>query len=128
MRVPGTVAAVLLLTGCTSSGLSSSAPTVPDVPTSHAIVYYIGGARTTANLTLTIHGQQSQQNDVDVPLHNKNGAYGLRFDADPGEFLYVSAQNQGDGTITCRIAEDGLTIVSNESSGEFAIVTCDGSA
>jgi hypothetical protein len=49
----------------------------------------------------------------------------------PGSFVYISAQNKDDnyGDISCRIStKDGAVISENTSSGQFAIVTCQGTA
>lgn len=98
-------------------------------PVSHEIVYYLTGSARTADLTLSLGpGGQSQQRGVDVPLYNKNGTEGLRFTAADGDFLYLSAQNKGGGVLHCRITEDGVTVAENTSRGQYAIVTCDGSA
>jgi hypothetical protein len=43
-----------------------------------------------------------------------------------GDFYYVSAQNQGGGTITCSVAVDGVTIDSNSAYGDYAICTASG--
>jgi hypothetical protein len=37
------------------------------------------------------------------------------------------AQNAGNGTITCKITEDGEQIASNSAHGAYAVVTCNGS-
>lgn len=96
---------------------------------SHEIVYYLTGSASSADLTLSLGpGGQSQQRGVGVPLMNKSGTEGLRFTASDGDFLYISAQNQGGGTLHCRITEDGATVAENTSSGRYSIVTCDGQA
>jgi hypothetical protein len=98
-------------------------------PATHEIVYQLGGTAETADITIsTDGGGTSQQQGVDVPLTNKSGTPGIQFQADPGDFLYISAQNNDDGTISCEISEDGLVIAQEESSGEYAIVTCQGRA
>lgn len=98
-------------------------------PTTHAIVYLLTGTATGADITIsTGGGGQSQQQGVDVPLTSTTGTPGIRFTANSGDFLYISAQNTGGGDLTCSITEDGTVVSTNTSSGEFAIATCQGTA
>lgn len=137
MRRAAAAAAVavagVLAAGCSSSGGLSSdfggRGGGLSLHTRHRIVYYLTGTAHGADLTLSLGpAGQSQQSDVAVPLTNKSGSPGLRFTASDGDFLYISAQNKGFGSLTCRITEDGVTVAQNTSSGEFTIVTCDGTA
>jgi hypothetical protein len=96
---------------------------------SHQIAYYLTGSAQSADLTLQLSaGGQSQQQNVGIPLMNKSGTAGLEFTANDGDFLYISAQNNGGGTLHCRITEDGSTVAAQTSRGQYAIVTCSGSA
>lgn len=105
---------------------TSSDPALLDVPiapvAAPVVTYEIRGSAVTADLTYNQAGDQvSQQNDVALPrvvtLH----------DVASGTFLYVSAQNTGDtGMITCEIDVDGVAIAANESSGGYAVVSCNG--
>jgi FlgD Ig-like domain len=45
-----------------------------------------------------------------------------------GEFVYVSPQNDGGGSVGCSIVANGKTISNNIATGDFAIATCDGDA
>lgn len=128
--IVGVVAVVYAVTKHHGSSPPAAVSLGPVVPSTHQIVYLIGGDAGGADLTLSMNGQQSQQQGVAVPLENKSGSPGIRFTADDGEFLYVSAQNDGSAgdTITCEIREDGVTVASNSSSGPYAIVTCQGTA
>jgi len=45
---------------------------------------------------------------------------------EPGEFLYVSIQNDREsGTVSCEIRVAGQTVASNSSTGAFVIATCE---
>jgi hypothetical protein len=44
-----------------------------------------------------------------------------------GDFYYVSAQNQGGGSMTCSVEVDGVEVDTNTSSGEYAICSASGS-
>jgi hypothetical protein len=43
-----------------------------------------------------------------------------------GQYLYISAQINGTGNVSCYILIDGITFKSSKSSGEYVIATCDG--
>lgn len=92
------------------------------------VAYFVEGTARSVQITAeTPTG--IQQNIVDLPLKNKQGGLGLHFEFLRGEFLYISAQNQGAiGTVTCRIEVDGQPVSINTSSGPYSIVTCEGSA
>jgi hypothetical protein len=103
-----------------------------DLPTSSRFVLYeVGGTATAASITMSTP-TGTQQSNVDVPLRvatgPRAGQDGLRIGPFArGEFVYISAQNDGFGTISCRITtDDGELISSNQSSGRFSIVTCRG--
>lgn len=121
------------LAGCSSSG--GTPPLVAggsglDLGTAtHDIVYSLTGSASRADITYEVGGDgERQQQGISVPMVNKSGGSGIQFEADDGAFLYFSAQNNGDGTLHCKIKEDGEVVSDNTSSGEFAIVTCQGSA
>jgi hypothetical protein len=40
------------------------------------------------------------------------------------QFLYVSAQNEGPGTVECWITRDGVEVAHARSSGEYVIASC----
>lgn len=151
------IVAVLALAGCTSSGkdpcnkicqasieradssymasLSAAAATetVSDAPEYDGppmVVYTLTGTASTADITYSTGGDgQEQQQGIDVPLVNSGtGEQGITFPATAGDFLYFSAQNDGDGTLTCTITEGGAVVSTHTSSGSYAIVTCEGTA
>jgi hypothetical protein len=67
----------------------------------------------------------SSQAETDVPMRNRAGEIGVSQQFEPGAFLYISAQNQGDsGFITCSILVDGEVVSTNTSSGAYAIAQC----
>lgn len=87
----------------------------------YMISYRIGGTARTVDLTYNnAGGDTEQQNDKSVPWNSG-------FSAHPGQFLYVSAQNQGEsGTVTCEITLNGAVVKSSQSSGAYSIATCSG--
>lgn len=99
------------------------------ISTTHIVTYLLSGSATSADITYNTPSGTEQQQGVDVPLTKETDhTPGIEQHFGSGGFLYISAQNNGDGTITCEIKVDGLTVAQNTASGEFAIATCEGSA
>jgi hypothetical protein len=105
------------------SGCTSSTTAAPDVPASDTIVYTITGHRS-SDITYIVPGsfQESQVTDTTKLPWSKT------FTVDSGQYssLIISAQNAGGGTIGCSISVDGQVVASNSSTGEYAIVECQG--
>lgn len=125
------VAVVYLLGQCAAS-VSEFADTTPArsafTPATRAVsmvnvVYEVTGTARNASLTITNQeGGTEQFESVAVPWRKT-----LRVEA--GEFVYVSAQNNGEfGTVGCRISANGATVESATSSGAYVIASCSGSA
>lgn len=120
------VGVIVKATGGGSDDSSSSGSGSQD-STIH-VRYELDGTASSASVTLSTPTGTSQQ-DTDVPMMNKSGTTGLRFTGFlPDDFLYISAQNDGSGTLTCRIIVDGVAVSENTASGEYAIATCEGRA
>jgi hypothetical protein len=85
----------------------------------HAVTYEIGGSAAKGLITYSTPSGQEQQNGARVP-------WTKTFKAKGGELLGVSAQNGGGGSVTCSITVDGKVIKRGKSTGEYAIVSCDG--
>lgn len=108
---------------------AAGGPAPITAPTAHQVVYQLGGTAETADITIaTAGGGTSQQQGVSIPIINKARTRGLRLEVASGAFLYISAQNNGAGTIICTITEDGALVDTEQSSGEFAIATCKATA
>ena len=124
----GLIVLALLIVGlvvsCNNRGKTAS----PVVPTTRTVTLEVTGTALSVDITLQVGKTQSQQSKVTVPMRTKDGSL-LTFSAQPGDFLYISAQNQGDtGTVTCSIKEEGVEVSTNTSSGAYVIASCDGSA
>ncbi|MFW5898861.1 MAG: hypothetical protein ACOCUN_00175 [Jiangellaceae bacterium] len=97
-------------------------------PTTHHVLYEVEGSTDWASVTIATPTGTEQLNP-DVPLTRTSGERGLEATVSPGEFLYISAQNKrSHGTIVCRITVDGEVVAENESSGGYAVASCDGTA
>lgn len=133
---PVLVSAALALAACSASG-ADPAPScdaqcesnIAAAMTTHVTYLLTGHAPAGANITYILgDGGQEQQNGLAVPMMNKKtGKPGISFDASGG-FLYFSAQNQGSGSLTCEIVEDGTVLTKHTSTGAYAIVTCEADA
>lgn len=124
------VAAVLAIAGCSSSTSLPDADEFDYRPTLRTVLYEVEGTATGASLTIATPSGTRQVSDAAVPVTREaSGERGLEMTVAPGEFLYISAQNNHDtGTITCRITVDGVVISENSSSGAYAIASCSGTA
>lgn len=110
----------------TIGGGGSSSPSVPratSAPRNALVVYEITGTARRVDLTIENEGGNTEQfDDAAVP-------YKKTFAVPRGQFVYISAQNQGEtGTVKCTITVDGVVLETAESSGRFVIATCSGSA
>lgn len=92
------------------------------------VVYFVEGTASSVSITVTdAEGDTEQATNRAVPLSNSSGRPGLNIGCVPsGQFLYISAQNEGEsGTVTCRIEADGRTVAEATSTGSYVIATCD---
>lgn len=125
MKTGMAVAALALVAACSSSQATAPAHTKP-----LRVVYDVTGSASTADITYsTPGGGTEQQSKVSVPLTmSASGRRGMLFTGfSPGDFVYISAQNNGEsGSVTCRIILDGVTVVENTSRGGYTIATCNG--
>ena len=87
------------------------------------VTYSITGTADSALVTYTVtDGDISQENGISVPW-NKS----LEIPNDDYRFLSLSAQNSGDGSITCTISVAGKVVNTNTSTGAYAIASCSAS-
>jgi hypothetical protein len=98
-------------------------PGAPLTSCTSTVIYRVTGTASSASLTISNEqGNTEQEDSVVIP-------WARRMTFPCGEFVYVSAQNNGEsGTIECSISADGQVIESAESSGAFVIADCSGTA
>jgi hypothetical protein len=116
-------AAVKMLTG---HGDSTTTTAADDL---HEVSYEVTGVGTNeADITvMTPDYGTSQSNGAALPLKNKTGETGLRYKFEDYHSVSLVAQNGNDsGSLTCTIKVDGHVLVTNTSSGAYAVVTCAG--
>lgn len=99
--------------------------------TSHTVLYEAEGSGArglrSANYTLQTPSG-SAQGEINLPMKNRDGGTGLTIpDFHAGDFVYLSVQNSdAAGSVTCRIAVDGVVISENTSTGGYVIASCKG--
>ncbi len=119
------VGIAVILGTCLLDGNSTSTPTTPTIPTPAScptVVYEVTGSASYASVTLNnSEGGTEQYSKVAIPWSYTDNSF-----AD--NFLYISAQNQGDsGTVTVKIYVDGAQFKTSSSSGAYVIATASGS-
>lgn len=94
--------------------------------------YLVDGTADGADVTMTTPSGVEQESVIVLPLgFGEGGGAGRWFEFSPGDTLGVSAQNTGaTGTVMCRISikrgpGDFEIVAENESSGPYAVVSCD---
>lgn len=102
-------------------GKSSNSPT-NNQPTTYTVKYEVTGSATSASLTYQNRdGGTSQESDVYLP-------WTYSFTAEAGDFLYISAQNNGEyGSVTTTIYLNGTQVKTSTSTGAYVIATASGS-
>ena len=90
--------------------------------TSISVTYEVTGSANAVDVTYeNDDGGTSQEGEVPVP-------WSYTFTGEPGDFVYISAQNQGEsGSVTATIITDGDTFKTSTSSGAYVIATASGS-
>jgi len=90
--------------------------------TSIDVEYKVTGTASRVDVTYENEdGGTSQEGNVSVP-------WTYSFTGDPGDFVYISAQNQGQsGSVTVTIYTDGDNFKTSTSSGAYVIATASGS-
>lgn len=120
------VASAVALVGCGGGPATvtpTPAPTVDTGPST--VVYEVEGDGTDLASITVATPDGTEQATVELPLRNKGGSIGVRYDYDPTTFWYISAQNENaTGTVTCYIYVDGEQVSTATSSGPYAIATC----
>lgn len=91
-------------------------------PTSYNVVYRVKGTAQLVDVTMRNQtGNTEQISNVKVPNAQE-------YTMERGDFVYISAQNQGEtGSVTCEIEVNGVVVETATSTGEFVIATCSGS-
>lgn len=89
--------------------------------TNHYASYRISGTAGLADITYENETGGTEQRTVGIPWTSAS------WKVQDGDFLYISAQNQGEtGSVICEILIDGVSIKKSTSSGAYVIATCSG--
>lgn len=85
------------------------------------IEYRITGTSDTVSITMENASGGTEQYD------SRRVPYSYEFVAQEGQFLYISAQNNGErGTVTCEIVINGVVEKEATSQGAYVIASCSG--
>jgi hypothetical protein len=86
------------------------------------VKYYLGGTSGSYSITYASKGGGTQQES------NVANSWKYEFTAHPGDFLYISAQNNhNSGSVEVYISIDGKLFKSAVSTGAYVIATVSGS-
>jgi hypothetical protein len=107
--------ALFNLSSSFSSGLGNSSS-----PATHNVIYQLRGTASLASVTIENESGGSEQHSVSVPWTKE-------FKAREGQFLYLSAQNQGWGVLEATIYVDGQPLQRAETTDQFGIASASGS-
>ena len=89
-------------------------------PTTYKVEYSVAGSASSASLTYQNESGGTDQKQVSLP-------WKYSFTGSPGDFLYLSAQNQESyGTVTAKIKLNGNTVQSAETNDEYGIASVSG--
>ena len=109
--------------GCNNGTAATGGTNTTQPPSSgtYTVLYVVSGTATQASLTYSNSQGGTAQETVNLPWQRQ-------FSMIKGDFLYISAQNQGDtGSVTTEIRVNGVQFKSTTSSGAFVIATASGS-
>lgn len=86
-----------------------------------SVRYKVSGTAETVDITYeNASGGTSQLSEVELP-------WSITFEANIGDFVYLSAQNQGDeGSVTVTIYKNGDVFKQSTSEGAYVIATASG--
>lgn len=119
-KCDGYLVNVLLRDCALVSSAPALAPTPTPTPTS--VVYRIRGTANTVDITFNNDtGGTEQYSDIDLP-------HEISYEDFQGDFLYISAQNNGKtGSVIVIIEVNGETFKTSKSEGAYVIATASGS-
>jgi hypothetical protein len=86
---------------------------------SHHVTYQLTGSGGAASITIKNESGGTEQHSVPVPWTKE-------FDAPVGRFLYLSAQNKGDGLLAATIYVDAKAIQHAETTERYGIASVSG--
>jgi hypothetical protein len=112
-------------TGAASAKTGAASTGAAAVKSGHTIVFEVTGNGVTKASTISygVGGNQSQDNGAALPWQKQSTS------DDPFLILSLVAQSGGgSGSISCKITVDGKVVVDNTSQGQYAVVTCSGTA
>lgn len=111
---------LLLLMPSSNGGASSSSKKSTTSSATYKATYHVAGSASEASLTYQNESGGTDQKKVSLP-------WTYSFNGSPGDFLYLSAQNEKDyGTVTAEIKLNGKTVQSAETNDDYGIASVSG--
>lgn len=118
----GVFAAVILLFGASCAALFGAASVVTSGE--RTLVYEVSGPAKANTITYSTDNlQQEQANNATLPWRKEVTFHG----ALNASILSAQSASEGGDVIRCKITEGSKELASSESSGPYAVVTCNGS-
>jgi hypothetical protein len=114
------VEATLKLYGVDTGAAWALGGAPPPPPPPPASVTYDLTGQGTVSVTLQNESGGTEQFDTPLPYHRDLGGV--------SGFVYISAQLNNTGTVTCEIKQGDTVIQNATSSGQYVIATCSGAA
>lgn len=117
----GCILILVIIAGVGLAFFFLSGPRTPSHPSTFAVEYRITGTAPSVDVTYqNASGGTEQRHSVRLP-------FSFKFTAAEGQFLYISAQNDGQsGSVVCQILLNDVEQKRSESSGAFVIADCSG--
>jgi hypothetical protein len=114
-------AAAASSTAAAASASQAAASRAEELRLASQITYSVTGDSGSASITYSAdsHFSIAQESDAQLPWSKD-----LTIPTGDFRFLSISAQNSGDGDITCAIAIGGKVVNTITSSGAYAIASC----
>lgn len=81
------------------------------------VMYWVGGQ---SDISIVIRNVSE-----DTESHTVRPNWSKTFTAQPGQFLYLSAQNGGGDSVTCRILVNNDVVSEAKSTTKYGIAGCD---
>jgi len=123
------MSASFILVGCSSTDSTTNPTASPSTDTGgHSIEYQVTGSASTVSLTYGHAGcNTATSNCNSTAIDNVTLPWTLNLTANSGDFVYVSARNNGDsGTVVATILEDGNVFHISSSSGAHTTADASG--
>lgn len=110
-----------LAAACAPSSSGGLTPIEEYTPSGYSVRYRVAGTAKAGSMVWENSQGGTEMGDYNLPWQKS-------FTFAGGDFVYISAQNQGEtGSIICQIWVNGVKWKESTSTGAYSIATCSGS-